>query len=161
MDKIVEIWSDGASKGNPGPGGWGAVLFCGQNKKEIYGGEYYTTNNRMELTATVEALKLLRHKCKVAIHTDSQYVKNGITKWIHTWKKNGWKTTDKKPVKNEELWKELDDLVQQHDIKWQWVRGHSGIAKNERADELANLGVDQILQGTSQKAFIKKSTLSK
>lgn len=144
MDETVEIWTDGASKGNPGPGGWGAILNYGQARKEIFGGELHTTNNRMELKAAINALKQLNRSCKINIHTDSQYVKNGITQWIYGWKKNGWKTSDKKPVKNAELWKELDELIQKHEITWDWVKGHSGIAENERADELANLGVEQV-----------------
>lgn len=149
MGKIVEIWSDGASKGNPGPGGWGAVLRYGHNKKEIYGGEYNTTNNRMELKAAIEALKQLNRKCTVNIHTDSQYVKNGITLWIQGWKKKGWKTSSKQPVKNMDLWKELDSLAQRHEIHWEWVKGHVGIEDNERADALANLGVEQVLKSNN------------
>ena len=145
MDETVEIWTDGASKGNPGPGGWGAILNYGQARKEIFGGELNTTNNRMELKAAINALKQLNRRCKINIHTDSQYVKNGITQWIYGWKKNGWKTSNKKPVKNAELWKELDELIQKHEITWDWVKGHSGIAENERADELANLGVEQVI----------------
>lgn len=150
MTEAVEIYTDGACKGNPGPGGWGAWLRSGMNNKELFGGEAQTTNNRMELTAVIEALGTLKRPCKVKLHTDSQYVKNGISVWIHDWKRRGWRTADKKPVKNEDLWRKLDDAVQGHDIEWIWVKGHAGDPGNERADELANLGVAEALRaGTS------------
>jgi len=137
----VVIYTDGACSGNPGPGGWGAVLRYGDTVKELKGGEQLTTNNRMELTATIEALNALKRPCDVELHVDSQYVKDGLNKWIHGWKKNGWKTSDKKPVKNVELWQALDAAVQRHTIAWHWVKGHAGDVWNERADELANEGM--------------------
>ena len=137
----VTIWTDGACSGNPGPGGWGAVLMAGGREKDLSGGEALTTNNRMELTAAIEALSALKRPCKVALHTDSNYVKDGLTKWIHGWKKNGWRTADKKPVKNVDLWKRLDEALQPHDVKWHWVKGHAGHAMNERADQLARDGL--------------------
>ncbi|MEK9653774.1 MAG: ribonuclease HI [Betaproteobacteria bacterium] len=137
----IEIYTDGACKGNPGPGGWGALLRSGEHEKEIFGGERHTTNNRMEITAVIESLKLVKKKAKVCIYTDSTYVKDGISSWIKQWKINGWKTAAKKPVKNEELWRELDLLVSQHQIEWVWVKGHAGDEGNERADALANKGV--------------------
>ena len=139
--KIVKIFTDGACKGNPGPGGWGAILQYGDNLKELKGFSRNTTNNIMELTAVIEALKTLTRSCEIIVTTDSNYVKNGITKWIHSWKQKGWKTSSKKPVKNKELWIELDYLNQQHDIEWKWVKGHSGHPENERADELANIAI--------------------
>jgi ribonuclease HI len=139
---IVDIYTDGACKGNPGAGGWGALLESGGKTREIYGGEPHTTNNRMELTAVIRALEALKHRCRVRLHTDSQYVQLGISTWIHDWKKRKWRTADKKPVKNEDLWKRLDELAAEHEIEWLWVRGHSGHAGNERADELANLGAE-------------------
>jgi len=139
---IVEIYTDGACKGNPGPGGWGALLRYGAQEKELCGGELETTNNRMELQAVISALNLLKRPCEIILHTDSQYVKNGISTWIHGWKKNGWKTADKKPVKNADLWLALDEAQRQHKIDWRWVKGHSGHEFNERADQLANRGVD-------------------
>jgi ribonuclease HI len=141
MSDPVVVYTDGACKGNPGPGGWGALLRWGDHAKELFGGEPQTTNNRMELTAVIEALAALKQRCEVAIYTDSAYVKNGITTWIHNWKQRGWRTADKKPVKNIELWQRLDALASQHDVRWHWVRGHAGDPGNERADELANLGV--------------------
>ncbi len=141
--KII-IYTDGACSGNPGIGGWGAVLLYNENKKEIYGGDKNTTNNKMELTAVIEALKILKKKCPVEIYTDSQYVKNGITGWIFNWKKNGWKTANKKDVLNKELWQQLDNLVSQYNIKWFWVKGHCNIELNERADELARQGIKDI-----------------
>ena len=137
---VVEVYTDGACKGNPGIGGWGALLRSGAQSREIYGGEVATTNNRMELMAVIRALEALKKPCRVRVHTDSQYVQLGISKWIHAWKKNGWRTADKKPVKNAELWQELDRLAASHDIEWLWVKGHAGHDGNERADELANLG---------------------
>jgi len=141
----VDIYTDGACKGNPGPGGWGALLVCGDREKELFGGESATTNNRMELTAVIRAREALTRPSSIDLHTDSQYVKNGIETWIHNWKKNGWKTSDKKPVKNADLWRELDVLAARHDIRWHWVKGHNGHAGNERADSLANRGVEVIL----------------
>ena len=139
--KRVVIHTDGACSGNPGPGGWGAILEFDGRKKELFGGEAHTTNNRMELSAAIEALKALKKPSIVEIHTDSEYLRNGITKWIHGWKKNGWKTADRKPVKNAELWQVLDNLIQVHAMSWHWVRGHSGHDLNERADELARQGM--------------------
>ena len=144
MSDTVIIYTDGACRGNPGPGGWGAWLSCNGKEKELFGGEADTTNNRMELTAVIRALAALKRSCTVDVHTDSKYVQQGITAWIHGWKKNGWRTSDKKPVKNEDLWKALDELAQQHQIRWHWVKGHAGHAGNERADELANRGVESV-----------------
>ena len=138
--KNIVIYTDGACSGNPGPGGWGALLIYADHQKEIMEGAFETTNNRMELTAAIEALKALSEPCTVTLHTDSTYVKDGITKWIDNWKNNGWRTAAKKPVKNADLWKDLDLAVKQHTIEWKWVRGHNGDAGNERADELANIG---------------------
>ena len=135
--KEVTIYTDGACSGNPGPGGWAAALVYGDHARELVGGEAHTTNNRMELLAAIKALASLREKCKVTIYTDSQYLKNGIESWIHNWKKNGWRTTAKKPVLNEELWRELDREAQKHEITWRWVRGHDGSPLNERVDFLA------------------------
>ena len=140
----VEIYADGACKGNPGVGGWGALLQYGDRTHELFGGEHHTTNNRMELTAVIRALEALTKSCRVRLYTDSKYVQQGITIWIHDWKKRGWKTADKKPVKNDDLWRRLDELAQQHTIEWVWVRGHDGNAGNERADVLANLGVESV-----------------
>lgn len=136
--KKVKIFTDGACKGNPGKGGWGAVLKYGETEKEISGYDAITTNNIMELTAAVEALKLLKEPCDVVLTTDSTYVKNGISNWIFNWKKNGWKTASKKPVKNKSLWQKLDFLCENHTIQWEWVKGHSGHPENERCDQLAN-----------------------
>jgi ribonuclease HI len=137
----VIIHTDGACSGNPGPGGWGVVMDYQGTRKELCGGAAQTTNNRMEIQAAVEALNALRRPCTVEMHVDSQYVKDGITKWIHGWKKNGWKTADKKPVKNAELWQALDEAIKRHTISWHWVKGHDGQAENERADELAREGM--------------------
>jgi ribonuclease HI len=137
----VIIHTDGACSGNPGPGGWGAILDYNGTRKELFGGAADTTNNRMEIQAAVEALNALKRPCTVEMHVDSQYVKDGITKWIHGWKKNGWKTADKKPVKNVELWQALDDAIKRHQISWHWVKGHDGHSGNERADELAREGM--------------------
>jgi ribonuclease HI len=139
-EKTVTIYTDGACKGNPGPGGWGAWLAYGAHEKELWGGEPLTTNNRMELTAVIQALASLKRSSRVALYTDSEYVRNGITTWIHGWKQRGWKTADKKPVKNIELWQRLDALAAQHQVQWHWVRGHTGDPGNERADRLANRG---------------------
>lgn len=146
MSEAVEIFTDGACKGNPGPGGWGAILRVGGKVKEMHGGERATTNNRMELIAVIRALEALTRPCKVRLHTDSQYVQKGISEWIHSWKRRGWRTADKKPVKNDDLWKQLDELAASHDIDWIWVKGHAGHDGNERADALANLGVAEIMR---------------
>jgi len=140
----VEIHADGACRGNPGPGGWGVVLRAGSKEKELWGGERLTTNNRMELTAAIRALEALRRRCHVQIYTDSQYLRNGITEWLPAWKRRGWRTADRKPVKNQDLWEQLDRLAAEHDVEWHWVRGHSGHAGNERADALANRGIDEL-----------------
>jgi ribonuclease HI len=139
----VVIYTDGACKGNPGPGGWGALLVAGDREKEICGGEMATTNNRMELTAVIRALESLNRESDVDLFTDSQYVKLGIESWIHGWKRNGWKTADRKPVKNADLWRELDQLAARHRIRWHWVRGHNDHPGNDRADALANRGVEE------------------
>lgn len=136
--KKIKIYTDGACKGNPGIGGWGALLIFGEHEKRIYGGKKLTTNNQMELQAVIEGLKIVREKCEITIYTDSKYVKNGIEKWIFNWKKNGWKTANKKPVKNQELWQSLDEELNNHIISWQWVKGHSGHKENDIADELSN-----------------------
>ena len=148
--KVVEIYTDGACKGNPGIGGWGALLRYAGHEREIFGGEKLTTNNRMELLAAIRALESLKRPCKVHLHTDSQYVQKGISQWIDSWKVRNWRTSGKKPVKNEDLWKLLDHLTQQHEIEWCWVRGHSGNDDNERADELANRGVEMIFAEETQ-----------
>jgi ribonuclease HI len=139
-EKVV-IHTDGACSGNPGPGGWGAVLTFGDREKELKGGEQHTTNNRMELMAAISALEALKRPCTVDLYTDSEYLRGGINGWIHNWKKNGWRTADKKPVKNVDLWQRLDQALSEHRINWHWVRGHSGHAMNERADELARKGI--------------------
>ena len=139
QDKTVSLYTDGACKGNPGKGGWGVLMRYGSHEKELFGGEAHTTNNRMELTAIIQGLAALKRPCAVVIYTDSQYVKNGMEKWIH-----GWKTASKQPVKNEDLWQQLDRLAAQHQIQWQWVRGHAGHTENERADALANQGVASV-----------------
>lgn len=148
MSGVVKMYTDGACKGNPGPGGWGVLLEFGGREKELYGGERQTTNNRMELTAVIRGLQALNRRCKIDLHTDSKYVQQGITEWIHGWKKRGWRTADKKPVKNDDLWKTLDELARQHDIDWHWVKGHAGHDGNERADALANRGVEAVLEQT-------------
>ena len=140
----IHIYTDGACKGNPGPGGWGALLQSGAHQRELFGGEAQTTNNRMELLAVIRALQALRRPCRLVIHTDSQYVQKGISSWIHSWKARGWLTADRKPVKNADLWRELDTLAAAHAIEWRWVRGHVGPPGNERADALANLVVNQL-----------------
>lgn len=145
--ELVIIYADGACKGNPGPGGWGAWISMGGHSKELFGGEPVTTNNRMELTAVIRALEALKRSCQVKIYTDSVYVQKGMTEWIDSWKKRNWRTADKKPVKNEDLWQILDALSQQHQIEWLWVKGHAGDAGNERADALANQGVAQVMLG--------------
>jgi ribonuclease HI len=144
LTEVVEIFTDGACRGNPGPGGWGVVLRYRDSEKHLYGGEPLTTNNRMELTAVIRALGLLKRRCRVRVTTDSQYVKNGITQWIGHWKRRGWRTAGRTPVKNVDLWKELDALAGKHDIEWAWVRGHSGHPENELADRLANRGVEEL-----------------
>ncbi|GAA3554397.1 MULTISPECIES: ribonuclease HI [Marinobacter] len=145
MTANVIIYTDGACKGNPGPGGWGVVLRYGDAMKTLHGGERNTTNNRMELMAAIKGLKALNRSCEVALYTDSQYVRKGITEWMKGWKKNGWKTAARKPVKNDDLWKALDEEVGRHQVEWHWVKGHAGIPDNELADELANRGVDELL----------------
>jgi ribonuclease HI len=143
--KDILIYTDGACRGNPGPGGWGVWLQSDGKEKEIYGGQQETTNNRMELTAAIRGLTSLKLDCKVILYTDSQYVRKGITEWIAQWKQRGWKTSAKKPVKNADLWHELDEAIASHQVEWRWVKGHSGDPGNERADELANRGIDEML----------------
>lgn len=138
----VVIYTDGACSGNPGPGGWGAVLINGEHRKELSGGAAETTNNQMELMAAIQALEALKRPCRVELHTDSNYLRGGITSWIDTWKRNGWRTTNKKPVKNIELWQRLDEARARHDVAWHWVKGHAGVPENERADELARQGME-------------------
>lgn len=145
MSEIVKIYTDGACKGNPGVGGWGALLMYKGTQKELWGGELNTTNNRMELLAAIEALSALKRSCNVCLITDSQYVKKGITEWLVNWKERGWKTADKKPVKNADLWQRLDEQVNKHTVEWHWVKGHAGDLGNEKADQLANRGVAEIL----------------
>lgn len=142
--KQVEIWTDGACKGNPGVGGWGALLRYGRHEKPMCGGERETTNNRMEMMAVIRALQALREPCQVTLHTDSQYVMKGITEWMPNWKRRDWRTADKKPVKNADLWQQLDTEVGRHEVSWRWVKGHAGDPGNERADELANQGVESV-----------------
>ncbi len=144
MTKTVEIYTDGACRGNPGPGGWGAVLIAGRHKKTMHGGNPETTNNRMELTAAIEALNALKGSRRVRLHTDSKYVMNGIREWLPNWKARGWKTSNKKPVKNVDLWQALDAAAARHEVTWKWVRGHAGNAGNEEADALANRGIDEL-----------------
>jgi ribonuclease HI len=140
-ERAVEIYADGACKGNPGPGGWGVLLRTGGAERELYGGEPDTTNNRMELMAVIRGLEALKRRCKVRLYTDSQYVQKGISSWIHDWKRRAWRTADKKPVKNVDLWQRLDALASEHDVEWHWVRGHAGHPENERADALANRAI--------------------
>ena len=144
MTKTIEIYTDGACRGNPGPGGWGALLIAGKHEKALHGGDPETTNNRMELTAAIEALNALTGPRKVILHTDSKYVMDGISKWMPNWKERGWKTSAKKPVKNQDLWQALDEAAGRHEIDWRWVKGHNGNPGNEKADELANLGIDNL-----------------
>jgi len=144
MTEPVDIYTDGACSGNPGPGGWGAILRTGGREREIFGGEVQTTNNRMEMMAVIEALRAMKRPVAARVFTDSQYVQKGITEWIHGWKRRGWKTADRKPVKNEDLWRQLDALAAEHQVEWHWVRGHAGHIENERADELARRGIATI-----------------
>jgi ribonuclease HI len=144
-EDVVEIYTDGACKGNPGVGGWGALLQIMGKERELWGGEAHTTNNRMELLAAIRALEALKRPCRVILHTDSKYVQQGISVWVHNWKQRGWKTADKKPVKNEPLWRTLDELASKHHVQWVWIKGHAGHYGNERADELANRGIEQLL----------------
>jgi len=146
MDE-VEIFTDGACSGNPGPGGWGVLLRYGENERELFGGEKATTNNRMELTAVIRALEALKRPVRAKVHTDSTYVQQGITRWIHGWKKNGWRTSSKEPVKNADLWQQLEAAAKRHSVQWLWVKGHAGHDGNERADALANKGVAQVRNG--------------
>jgi ribonuclease HI len=146
VDEVVEIYTDGACRGNPGPGGWGVVLRYKGREKTLYGGEPHTTNNRMELMAAIAGLEALKRSSRVALTTDSQYVKRGITEWMADWKQRGWKTADRKPVKNVDLWQRLDEAVGKHEVRWHWVRGHTGHAENERADALANKAIDELRQ---------------
>ena len=147
--KIVEAWTDGACSGNPGPGGWGVLLRFGTVEKELMGGEPQTTNNRMELMAAIQALEAMKRPVELHLHTDSQYVKNGISQWIHGWKKNGWKTAGKDPVKNEDLWRRLDELVGRHKVTFHWIKGHAGHVENERADALARDGLRAARDGNT------------
>lgn len=144
MSQRIEIYTDGACRGNPGPGGWGALLIAGEKRKTLHGGDTETTNNRMELTAAIRALNALNGRQSVILHTDSRYVMDGIREWLPNWKRRGWKTAAKKPVKNQDLWQALDAAVQQHDIQWVWVKGHAGDPGNEMADALANRGIDEL-----------------
>jgi ribonuclease HI len=146
MAPAVEIYTDGACRGNPGPGGWGVVLLSGAHEKELRGGEMLTTNNRMELTAAIRALAALKKPCSVALYTDSQYVRKGILEWLQQWKARDWRTADKKPVKNFDLWQQLEREIERHKIEWHWVKGHAGVAGNERADQLANEAIDELLE---------------
>lgn len=150
--KTVEVFTDGACRGNPGPGGWGALLRYDGKEKTLHGGEALTTNNRMELTAAIRALAALKEPCAVQLTTDSEYVRKGITEWLAGWKKRNWKTASRQPVKNIDLWQQLDELAQQHQVEWHWVKGHSGHRENEIADELANLGIDELLTGARNRA---------
>lgn len=143
-DPVVDVWTDGACKGNPGPGGWGVLLRQGSREKTLHGGEALTTNNRMELLAVIQALRALKRRCVVTVHTDSVYVKKGMTEWLPNWKRRQWRTADKKPVKNADLWQALDELASGHELHWRWVKGHAGDPGNERADALANQGVAEL-----------------
>ena len=145
----IEIYTDGACRGNPGPGGWGALLLADNREKEICGGDPSTTNNRMELTAAIRGLQALKKSCDVTVYTDSEYVRKGIEEWLENWKRRGWKTAAKKPVKNQDLWQELDETIQAHRVTWRWVKGHAGVPGNERADQLANRGLDEMLGKTA------------
>jgi len=142
-EPVVDLWADGACRGNPGPGGWGVLLRSGAHERELYGGEPRTTNNRMELTAVIRGLEALRRPCRVRVHTDSQYVQKGVTEWLPQWKRRGWRTAGRRPVRNADLWQRLEAAAQPHRVEWHWVRGHAGHAENERADRLANLGVER------------------
>lgn len=142
--KVIELFTDGACRGNPGLGGWGVVLRFGAHEKELYGGDHDTTNNRMELTAAIRGLQALKEPCRVSLTTDSQYVRQGVMEWMGRWKQNGWKTSAKAPVKNQDLWRQLDEEVARHEVEWHWVKGHSGHPENERADALANRGIDEL-----------------
>jgi ribonuclease HI len=155
MTAQVVIYTDGACSGNPGPGGWGAVMLWGGHERELWGGEAHTTNNRMELMAAIQALETLKRACRVELHTDSKYLQQGIHEWIHAWKARGWKTADKKPVKNEDLWVRLDHARQRHHVDWRWVKGHAGHELNERADALARRGIREILEAAE--GSVKKS----
>ncbi len=145
VNKVVEIFTDGACRGNPGPGGWGALLRYQGQEKNVYGSEPHTTNNRMELMAAIMSLAALKHSCHVILTTDSQYVRKGITEWLSNWQRRGWRTADKKPVKNVDLWQRLSEEITRHTVEWHWVKGHSGHRENEIADELANRGIDEML----------------
>lgn len=149
MIKPVEIFTDGACKGNPGPGGWGVILRYNGHEKQLFGGEAHTTNNRMELLAAIQALTALKRPSQVILTTDSEYLRKGITEWLANWKQNGWRTSDKKPVKNVDLWQQLDAVAQLHQITWKWIKGHSGHPENDRADELANKGINALLSKTN------------
>jgi len=146
----VEIFTDGACRGNPGPGGWGALLRTGDRERELHGGESRTTNNRMELMAAIRALEALKRPCRVSLTTDSQYLRKGVTEWMPAWKRRGWRTADRKPVKNRDLWEVLDELANRHQIEWHWVRGHAGHAENERVDGLANRGIDEVIRQVAE-----------
>jgi ribonuclease HI len=145
-NKVI-AYTDGACRGNPGPGGWGVLLSWNGSKRELHGGEVETTNNRMEMRAAIEALAALKRPCRIDIHTDSEYLRKGITEWLSAWKARGWRTAGRKPVKNRDLWERLDSLSQRHDVRWHWVKGHSGNPGNERADALANRGIDEMVAG--------------
>jgi ribonuclease HI len=145
MIETIEIYTDGACRGNPGPGGWGALLRASGKTKEIFGGELLTTNNRMELTAAIQALAILKRPCQIVLTTDSEYVRRGITEWIHQWKLRGWRNSKKEPVKNQDLWQRLDDEILRHQIDWRWIKGHSGHPENDRADALANQAIDELM----------------
>lgn len=146
---LVEVWTDGACRGNPGAGGWGVVLRAQGYEKQLWGGEPHTTNNRMELTAAIRALEALKRPCRVRLTTDSQYLMQGIAAWLPTWRQRNWRTANRKPVKNVDLWQRLDELASRHQVEWVWVRGHAGHPENELADRLANRGIDEMLQGTA------------